>query len=185
MPDQALVNLLRTNSLKYGDFTLSSGKRSPYYIDARLTTMSAAGLRAVGKAGCAAIAHANWDASLVGGLTLGADPVAYAIARESLETDRPLDAFTVRKEVKAHGTGRLIEGCFTKGGRVVVVEDVITTGRSALRAIAAVEQAGGQVAGVLAVVDRQEAGRETIEKAGFEVVSLVTLEDLGIAVPTE
>lgn len=185
MPDQALVNLLRKNSLKFGDFTLSSGKRSTYYIDARLTTMSAAGLRAVGSSGCAAIADAGWEASLVGGLTLGADPVAYAIARESLDTRLPLDAFTVRKEAKAHGTGRLIEGCFTPGARVVVVEDVITTGGSALRAIAAVEQAGGQVAGVLAVVDRQEAGRDAIEQAGFEVVSLVTLGDLGIDVRSE
>jgi len=183
VPDEALVKLLRQRSLKFGDFTLSSGRRSPFYIDARLTTMSAAGLRAVGLAGCTAILEAGWEATLVGGLTLGADPVAYAIARESLEGERPMDAFTVRKQVKAHGTGRRIEGCFAAGARVIVVEDVITTGGSAIQAIEAVEQAGGEVAGVLAVVDRLEGGRAAIESAGYDVHALVTLRDLGVEVP--
>lgn len=183
MPDEALVNLIRQRSLKFGEFTLSSGRRSTFYIDARLTTMSAAGLKAVGLAGNEAIAEAGWDASLVGGLTLGADPVAYAIARESLERDRLLDAFTVRKQAKAHGTGQRIEGCFTEGARVVVVEDVITTGGSALQAIEVVESAGGTVVGVLAVVDRMEGGRAAIEASGHPVEALVTLSDLGIDPP--
>lgn len=185
MPDQALIQLLRQKSLRFGDFTLSSGRRSSFYIDARLTTMSAAGMRAVGRAGCRAIEEEGWEVSLVGGLTLGADPVAYAIATASLDSSHPMDAFTVRKEPKGHGTGRQIEGCFTSGARVVVVEDVITTGASALQAIEVIEREGGVVEGVLAVVDRQEGGRDAISRAGHAVRALVTLADLGVEAPAE
>lgn len=176
----ALERLLSRRSVRQGDFQLASGKRSPYYIDARLTTMSAEGLDLVGRLGLAAIRHAGWAPAAVGGLTMGADPVAYAIARASADSPPVVDAFSVRKAPKAHGTGRRIEGNFVTERPVVVVEDVITSGASALHAIEAVLEAGGQVAGVLAVVDREEGGRAMLEAGGYEVVSLTTTTRLGL-----
>ena len=173
-----LVRLLAQRSARRGQFTLSSGRTSTLYIDARLTTMSPDGLACIGPTALAAIDGAGWVADAVGGLTLGADPVSYAIAYASALAGRPVRAFTVRKEAKAHGTGRLIEGPFQSGDRVVVVEDVITTGGSALRAADAIRAAGGQIVGVLAVVDREEGGREAIEAAGMPVVALVRARDV-------
>jgi len=175
---QELVALLRTHSFRRGHFTLASGRQSSYYVDARPTTMSSRGLVLVGDLGLAAIRAAGWEPALVGGLTLGADPVAYAIAAASDRTPPRIDGFTVRKEAKSHGTGRRIEGPFRAGVPVVVVEDVITTGGSALAAVEAVAAAGGVVIGVLAVVDREEGGREAIATAGSPVVSLVRLSEL-------
>jgi orotate phosphoribosyltransferase len=111
---------------------------------------------------------------------MGADPVAYAIAAASFLSDTPVDAFSVRKNTKDHGTSRLIEGNFHSGDRVVVVEDVITSGDSARRAMAAVEGAGGHILGILAVVDRQEGGRRSLEAEGRTVLSLTTVGDLGL-----
>jgi orotate phosphoribosyltransferase len=140
--------------------------------------MSPDGLTLVGPLALAAIDDAGWQPTAVGGLTLGADPVSYAIAYASQLAGRPLRAFTVRKEAKAHGTGKLIEGPFEAGDRVVVVEDVITTGGSALKAIDAVRAAGGSVVGVLAVVDREEGGREAIAAGGTPVRALVRATDI-------
>jgi orotate phosphoribosyltransferase len=173
-----LVALLRARSFRRGTFTLASGRQSSFYVDARPTTMSARGLYLIGSLGLDAIRHAGWRPDLVGGLTLGADPVAYAIALASDRAPPSIDGFTVRKEAKAHGTGRQIEGAFREGARVVVVEDVITTGGSALRAIEVVRQAGAQVDGVLAVVDREEGGMEALTSAGCPAVALVRLQDL-------
>lgn len=176
-----LVALLRKRSVRQGSFRLASGRTSAYYIDARISTMSAPGLALVGDLGLDAIRRAGWPADLVGGLTMGADPVAYAIARASYSSPPEIDAFSVRKDAKDHGTGQRIEGGFRSGARVVIVEDVITTGQSALSAVEAVVQAGGVVSGVLAVVDREEGGRPAIERAGHAVVSLVTVGDLGVS----
>jgi len=170
-----LRELLRQRSVAHGDFTLASGRRSSFYIDARRTTMSGEGLALIGALGLEHLTARGWAPALVGGLTLGADPAAAAQAQ-----GRPLDAFTVRKQAKAHGTGQRIEGCFTAGAAVVVVEDVITTGQSAADAITAVEAAGGRVLGVLAVVDREEGGRAALEQAGHAVEVLVTATDLGL-----
>ena len=176
----ALRRLLLERSVRRGDFTLSSGARSSYYIDCRLTTMSAEGLALVGRLGLAEIMRAGWRPKAVGGLTMGADPVAYAIAAASFGTDFQVDAFSVRKEAKLHGTGQRIEGNFRAGDEVVVVEDVITTGGSAEQAIAAVVSAGGIVLGVLAVVDREEGGKAVLERAGRRVVSLTTATQLAV-----
>jgi orotate phosphoribosyltransferase len=176
-----LAALLRERSVQTGDFTLASGRKSTYYIDARRTTMSAHGLELIGHAGLAAIRRAGWQPDLVGGLTLGADPVAYAVARASRDEPPVIDGFTIRKEPKGHGAKRQIEGCFEAGATVVVIEDVVTTGQSALRAVEAVRSAGGSVLGVLAVVDREEGGRTALAGAGVSVVTLVTLADLGVA----
>jgi orotate phosphoribosyltransferase len=173
-----LRELLLERSVKRGDFVLASGARSSYYIDARLTTMSGHGQRLIGQIGLAALDKAGLDPEAVGGLTLGADPVAYAIAHAATLAGRSLDAFTVRKEAKAHGTARRIEGPFSEGMRVIVVEDVVTTGDSALRAASAVIAEKGTVLGVLAVVDRQEGGREAIEAAGYKLIALCTASEL-------
>lgn len=174
----ALIRLLAERSAKQGQFTLASGKQSTFYIDARLTTMSPEGLSIIGPLGVATIRRIGWHVDAIGGLTLGADPISYAISYASAVSDHPLRAFTVRKEVKAHGTGRLIEGPLRPGDRVVVIEDVITTGDSALRAIEAVRNAKASVSGLMALVDREEGGRQAIEKAGIAVVSLVTADEI-------
>ena len=175
-----LRRLLLDRSVRRGDFVLASGQHSSYYIDCRLSTMSAEGMVLIGRMGLAAIRGAGWRPRAVGGLTMGADPVAYAIAAASHGTDLEMDAFSVRKEAKSHGTGRRIEGNFSGGGGVVVVEDVITTGSSAWQAIEAVRGAGGEVVGVLAVVDRDEGGIQLLERAGLSVVCMTTSSELGL-----
>jgi orotate phosphoribosyltransferase len=175
---ERLVALLKARSVLHGDFLLASGRRSPHYVDCRRATMHADGLVLIGELGLAAIRDAGWGGGVVGGLTLGADPVACAIARASAGSAQPMHAFTVRKAVKDHGAVRRIEGCFEAGMPAVIVEDVVTTGGSALEAAAAVREAGGTVRGVLAVVDREEGGREAIERQGYAVRALVTLQEL-------
>lgn len=183
-----LIALLAERSAKRGDFVLASGRRSSLYVDCRLTTMSPEGQLLIGRAALAALRASGWPIDAVGGLTLGADPISYAIAHASaLEaeagTGGMIRAFTVRKEAKQHGTGKLIEGPFAAGDQVVVVEDVITTGGSALKAVEAIRAAGGNVIGVLALVDREEGGREALEAAGLTVLSLVTATDLSPLIP--
>ncbi len=177
-PVERLLDMLAVRSARRGSFTLASGRQSSLYIDARLTTMSPDGLATIGPLGLEAIRMAGWTADAVGGLTLGADPVSYAIAHASALAGTPVRAFTVRKEAKAHGTGKVIEGPFFSGDTVVIIEDVITTGGSALRAVAAVRAAGGVVLGVLAVVDREEGGREAIAATGLRAVALATASQL-------
>lgn len=177
---ERLRRLLLERSVRRGDFVLASGQRSSYYIDCRMTTMSAEGQRLIGRLGWHAIKERGWGPKAVGGLTMGADPVAYAIAGASFGSDLAMGAFSVRKEAKGHGTGRVIEGCFSTGDEVVIVEDVITTGGSAQRAIEAVTLAGGVVLGVLAVVDRGEGGRALLEREGRGVVTLCTAGELGL-----
>jgi orotate phosphoribosyltransferase len=163
-----------------GEFVLASGRRSSFYIDARRTTMSGEGLALVGALGVDRLTARGWGPRAVGGLTLGADPVAYAIAAAAQARGISLDAFTVRKAPKNHGTGKRVEGCLTPGAPVVVVEDVMTTGHSAAEAIRAVESEGGRVLGVLTVVDREEGGRASLERAGYQVEALVTATELGL-----
>ncbi|HVX40524.1 MAG TPA: orotate phosphoribosyltransferase [Gemmatimonadaceae bacterium] len=175
--------MLATRSAKRGTFTLASGRQSSLYIDARVTTMSPDGLALIGPLGLDAIRTAGWEADAVGGLTLGADPIACAISMASAASERPLRAFTVRKEAKAHGTGKLIEGPFRAGDRVVVIEDTITTGGSARKAVEAVRAAHGTVVGVLALVDREEGGRESLEADGLTVVSLARASEIVPLIP--
>jgi orotate phosphoribosyltransferase len=140
--------------------------------------MSPDGLALIGPLGLLAIEGAGWEVESIGGLTLGADPIACAVSYASASTSRPLRAFTVRKEPKAHGAGKLIEGPFRAGDHVVVIEDTITTGGSARKAIDAVRAGGGLVVGVLALVDREEGGRESLESDGIEVVSMVRASEI-------
>ena len=179
-----LRDLLLARSVRRGDFVLASGRHSSFYIDARLTTMSGDGLAVVGGLGLDRMAARGWSPRSVGGLTLGADPIAYALALTARRRGHLLDAFTVRKQPKNHGTGQRIEGCFASGYPVVIVEDVLTTGGSAREAIGAVQSQGGHVLGVLALLDREEGGREAIEREGFVVEAFLTASDLGLGLPT-
>lgn len=173
-----LLALLLERSFRTGDFVLSSGARSSYYIDCRTTTMHAEGQALVGRMGFALLRGAGLAPDAVGGLTMGADPVAYAIAHASFLAGDPVNAFSVRKQPKEHGTGKRVEGCFASGDRVVVVEDVITSGGSALQACDAVEAEGGTVIAVIALVDRESGGREAIEARGYAVHSLFPIGEL-------
>lgn len=178
MHHSGLIQLLAEHSFKEGDFLLSSGSRSKYYVDARLTTMSPQGLRLIGELGFRTIQAQGWFPDALGGLTLGADPIAYAIAYYSADTATPIRAFTVRKEPKAHGAARQIEGPFRPTDACVVVEDVITTGASAIRAISVLREAGATVIGVLSVVDREEEGTQKIRELGVPVASLARVSEL-------
>jgi len=175
---EQLVELLATRSARIGEFTLASGARSNLYIDARMTAMSPEGLALIGPIALSEIGLAGWKPDSVGGLTLGADPISYAIAYASALAETPLRAFTVRKEAKAHGTGKLIEGPFLPSDKVVVIEDVITTGGSALKAIQAIESAGATIIGVISLVDREEGGKEHIEAEGYHVRSLTRAAEI-------
>jgi orotate phosphoribosyltransferase len=175
---ERLVRMLATRSARLGKFTLTSGRESTFYVDARATTMTPDGQALVGMLGLAAIREAGWSPDAVGGLTMGADPIAYAICHASATSDRPVRAFTVRKEAKAHGTGKLVEGPVAAGDRVVVIEDTVTTGGSAARAVEALRQMGAVPIGILALVDREEGGREHLESLGLPVRALTTASEI-------
>jgi orotate phosphoribosyltransferase len=175
---ERLKELLVERSVRTGDFTLASGVRSSYYVDARRTTMSAEGQMLVGRVAYDAILAADLDVSHVGGLTMGADPVSYAIAHRSWLEGRPLDAFSVRKKAKEHGTGQRVEGGLPEGARCIVVEDSMTTGSSALAAVDALREHGADVVAVLTLVDRAEGGRARLEEAGLRVIAVYEAPEL-------
>lgn len=175
---ERLLDLLVERSVRLGDFVLASGARSSYYVDCRTTTTHAEGQALVGRLGLAALRQAGLAPACVGGLTMGADPVAYAIAHASWLAGDPVHAFSVRKEPKAHGTGKRVEGSFAAGDRVVVIEDVVTSGGSALKAAEAVRAEGGEVLAVLTLVDRDGGGREKIEAAGLPLVTLFHIREV-------
>lgn len=155
---------------------LASGRTSHYYIDAKMTTLHPRGSYLIGKLILDALK--DYDVDAVGGYTLGADPIVSVVAALSSETERPFPAFIVRKEPKKHGERRLIEGPFRQGWKVAVVDDVVTTGGSTLKACRAVEEEGGEVEVALTLVDRLEGGRENLEKKGYTFLSLFTRKDL-------
>jgi len=157
-------------------FTLASGKTSDFYVDARVSTLDPAGAYYCGHLLLDLMKDQAVDA--VGGYAIGADPIVTAMALISHELGRPLPAFIIRKEEKTHGTRRAIEGNFPEKGRVILVDDVITSGGSILKGAAQVEAQGGSVAMILGVIDRQEGGRETIEAAGYPFRAIFTREEL-------
>jgi orotate phosphoribosyltransferase len=182
-PEPALRAMLLDKSVRTGRFTLASGKESDLYIDCRVTTMDSRGALLVGDTGWRAVREYlhehNLRADAIGGMTMGADPISLAVGMASALDDGKtgegvLQVFTVRKEPKGHGRGKRIEGNFSDGDTVVVVDDVITTGGSTLRAIEAIEAEGGKVAFALVLVDREEGGREAIEARGIPVLPLFT-----------
>jgi orotate phosphoribosyltransferase len=178
MHRERLLELLRERSVKRGEFVLASGAKSSFYVDCRTTTTRAEGQFLIGQLGWELLKSSGLHPEAVGGLTMGADPFAYAIAYTSWLAGEPIDAFSVRKQAKEHGTGKRIEGSFREGSRVVVIEDVITSGKSALEACAAVRAEGGEVLGVMALLDREAGGREKIEEAGYRVFSLFRISEV-------
>jgi orotate phosphoribosyltransferase len=181
---EELLALLTEKSVCHGTFTLASGAQSDLYVDARVTTLDPRGALLIGRVGWQLVNQTaetrNVRVDAIGGLTMGADPVALSIGIAARIDDpkNTLQVFTVRKAAKDHGRQKRIEGNFSKGDSVVVVDDVITTGGSTLQAIDAIEEAGGRVAFVLGLMDRQEGGREAIEQRGHAVVSIFTRADL-------
>lgn len=180
----ALKALLLEKSVRTGTFTLASGKQSDLYIDCRMTAMDPFGAALIGEMGWAAvrerIAAGGLEIDAIGGMTLGADPISLAVGMSSARQhpQEALQVFTVRKEPKGHGRGKQIEGNFADGNRVVVVDDVITTGGSTLKAIDAIEREGGKVVFALVLVDREEGGRQAIEARGIPVVPLFSRSTL-------
>src|SRR6202011_684183 len=170
---QELLRLLATKSFRLGDFKLSSGGRSDYYIDCRTTTLDARGAQLTGQVFLEEIQRRGWNAEAIGGLTMGADPIVVAVA----VTSGSLHGFLVRKAEKQHGTVQRIEGFREKGAPVVIVDDVCTTGRSTVQAIEAAREFGFEVIGVMCLVERKEVeGRTNIEQAarGVPFVSIFT-----------
>lgn len=175
---EELLELIRETSLEFGDFTLTSGKKSKYYIDARLTTLDPRGSFLIGNLILDTLEEKGIRADAVGGLSLGADPISTAVSLISHIRKAPMRALMIRKEAKGHGMQKRVEGELNAGDSVVVVEDVISTGGSTMAAIEAVEAEGATVAVVVAIVDRLMRGRETIESRGYEVEVLYTIRDI-------
>ena len=175
---RALVDLIAAEAVFHGDFTLSSGKKATYYVDMRKLTLDHRAAPAIGRLVLDAVRDLNVDA--VGGLTLGADPIANAVMHASVAAGTPVDAFVVRKEPKDHGRGRQIEGAEATGKRVVIVEDTSTTGGSPLKAAEVVAAAGAEIVAVVTVVDRKTGAQAAVEAAGYEWRSIIDLDDLGL-----
>jgi orotate phosphoribosyltransferase len=181
---EQLRALLQEKSIYRGEFTLASGAKSDFYVDARLTTFDPRGACLIGEVGWELVKETasklGKRVNAIGGLTMGADPVALSIgiAAQRQDSSNPLQVFTVRKTAKEHGRQKRIEGNFLPNDSVVVVDDVITTGGSTIQAIDAVEEAGGRIAFVVVLVDREEGGRANIEKRGYKVVPIFTRTEL-------
>jgi orotate phosphoribosyltransferase len=179
---QALVDLVRQKALRFGEFTLASGKKATYYLDGKQVTLDAAGARLVAE-GLLDFLAAGGMPTAVGGMSIGADPITAAVVTMSGVRGVPLRGFMVRKEAKGHGTNQFVEGPVKPGDTAVIVEDVVTTGGSSLKAIERVEQFGMKVLGVLAVIDRMEGGAAAFAARGYSLRSLLTIRDFGIEPP--
>ncbi len=173
-----LIEHVRHLAVIHGRVTLASGAQADYYIDLRRVTLDGAAAPLVGSVMRDLVA--DWEFDAVGGLTLGADPVAVAMLHDAARGGGRLDAFVVRKESKAHGLQRRIEGTEVAGRRVLVVEDTSTTGGSVMTAVEAVREAGAEVVGVAVIVDRDTGARQVIEAAGLPYRHAIGLADLGL-----
>lgn len=176
---QQLIEYIGSDAVFHGDFTLTSGKKASYYVDLRRVSLDHRVAPLIGEVMLDLIAPIE-GVSAVGGLTMGADPIAAAILHQGAVRGVAYNAFVVRKEPKDHGRGRQVEGPDLEGKRVVVVEDTSTTGGSPLKAIEALLRVGAEVAGVAVVVDRATGAREIIEDAGYPYFSAIGLADLGL-----
>ena len=172
---EELLRLLKKDSYRKGEFTLSSGKTSEHYVNCKPVTLSGRGLTL---ASLSMLMHVESDSVAVAGLTLGADPLVAGVAVVSALDSRMLNALIIRKEAKGHGTQAWIEGPLpAKGTKITVLEDVVTTGGSALTAVEKLRDVGYEVKRIVTLVDRQEGGAEVIKESGLELISLFTLED--------
>jgi orotate phosphoribosyltransferase len=175
-----LIDHIKADAVFHGDFTLTSGKKASFYVDLRKVSLDHRVAPLIGQVMLDLIAEVP-DVDAVGGLTMGADPIATAILHQGAARGAAIDAFVVRKEPKDHGRGRQVEGPEVAGKRVIVVEDTSTTGGSPLKAAAALEKAGAEIVGVAVVVDRSTGAREVIEAAGYPYLAALDLADLGLA----
>jgi len=171
-----LLELLMEKSFRRGEFTLTSGAKSNYYINGKMTSLDSRGAYLAARIFLAMISDDVPDA--IGGLTLGADPIIGSMLSLAGMEDLPLKGFLVRKEAKGHGTRSLVEGPLAEGDRVVIIEDVITTGGSSKRAIEAARALGAKVSRVLAIVDRQQGGGENLKELGIRLESIFTIDEL-------
>jgi orotate phosphoribosyltransferase len=178
---QALIDLVRDKALKFGEFTLASGKEAKYYLDGKQVTLDSFGARLVAEGILDLLGQDLPDA--VGGMSIGADPITAAVITVAGVRGLPLRGLMVRKEAKGHGTGRYIEGPVLAGESVVILEDVVTTGGSSLTAIERCEEFGLKVRGVVAIIDRMEGGRAAFESRGYRFESLLSIRDFGIEPP--
>jgi orotate phosphoribosyltransferase len=174
----ALEQLIRDQALRFGKFTLASGREASYYLDCRQITLDARGARLVGEGMLDLLGDDLPD--LVGGMAIGADPITAAILTLAGVRGVALRGVMVRKEAKQHGTGRFVEGPYQEGESIAIVEDVVTTGGSSLQAIERCEAVGLKVRRVLAIIDRLEGGREAFAQRGYELTTLFTVRDFGI-----
>ncbi len=179
---QALKTLIREKALRFGDFTLASGKKAKYYLDGKQVTLDSEGARLVGEGILELLG--NELPVAVGGMAIGADPITAAVITIAGVRGVPLKGILVRKQAKDHGTQKFVEGPGQPGDDVVVVEDVVTTGGSALAAIARIEAAGLKVKRVIVIIDRMEGGAQAFAERGYPFSSLFTIEDFGIEPPT-
>ena len=176
-----LVELIKELAVVHGKVTLSSGLEADYYVDLRRATLHHEAAPLIGKVMLKLLDDNGFgDVDAAGGLTMGADPVASAILHQAAAQGRKLDAFVVRKQAKAHGMGRQVEGPDVSGKSLIVIEDTSTTGGSPLTAAAALEKAGGKILAVATVVDRDTGARQAIEAKGYRYLSLISLEELGL-----
>jgi orotate phosphoribosyltransferase len=180
---QALIALVRQKALKFGQFTLASGKQATYYLDGKQVTLDSTGARLVAE-GMLDLLAAGPMPEAVGGMSIGADPITAAVITMSGVRGVPLTGFMVRKEAKGHGTNQFVEGPVKPGQTAVIVEDVVTTGGSSLKAIERVEAFGMKVVGVLAIIDRMEGGAQAFAQRGYPLASLLTIRDFGIEPPS-
>ena len=175
----ALIEIVREKALKFGEFTLVSGKQASYYLDGKQVTLDSRGARLVGE-GILDVLERGVLPAAVGGMSIGADPITAAVLTLAGIRELPLRGFMVRKEPKGHGLQRYIEGPVQSGDVVVIVEDVVTTGGSSLLAIDRAEEFGLKVAGVIAIIDRLEGGEAAFSDRGYWLKSLLTIKDFGI-----
>ncbi len=174
----ALAKLIREKALQFGEFTLASGKTASYYLDCRQITLDALGAKLIGEGMLELMGDTMPE--LVGGMAIGADPITASILTIAGQRDIPLRGVMVRKEPKGHGKGRQVEGPYNSGESLVIVEDVVTTGGSSLRAIELCEAEGLKVERVFAIVDRLEGGKEAFAERGYELTTLFTVDDFGV-----
>jgi orotate phosphoribosyltransferase len=179
-----LISVFRNKALKFGQFTLASGKKATYYLDGKQVTLDPFGALLVAE-GLLELLAAGPKITAVGGMSIGADPITAAVVTMSAVHNTPLAGFMVRKESKGHGTNQFIEGPVSAGESVAIVEDVVTTGGSSLLAIERCEAAGLKVVSVLAIIDRMEGGAAAFAAKGYPFASLLTIRDFGIEPPQD
>lgn len=175
---EQLIELFKSRALKFGDFTLASGQKSSYYLDGKQITLHSLGLRQVALGLVELLSEVEFDA--IGGMSIGADPIIGGFLVAAAEAGRDVDGFLVRKEAKGHGTNRFVEGPVKPGSRVVIVDDVVTTGGSALLSAERIIEFGCEVVLAVGIVDRLQGGQAAFAERGIELRSLLTVEDLGV-----